>query len=90
MLFLNFYLLSFGCAGSSLLHAGFLELQGAGLLFLAAWGLLVAAASLVADRGLWGAQASVVVTRWLSCPVACGIFLDQGLKPRPLHWQMDS
>ena len=26
----------------------------------------------------------------LSCPVACGIFLDQGLNSCPLHWQADS
>ena len=24
------------------------------------------------------------------CPVACGIFLDQGSNPCPLHWQADS
>ena len=26
----------------------------------------------------------------LSCSVACGIFLDQGSNPCPLHWQTDS
>ena len=26
----------------------------------------------------------------LSCPVACGIFPDQGWNPCPLHWQGDS
>ena len=26
----------------------------------------------------------------LSCPAACGIFLDQGLNLCPLHWQVDS
>ena len=26
----------------------------------------------------------------LSCSVACGIFLDQGLNLCPLHWQADS
>ena len=26
----------------------------------------------------------------LSCPAACGIFLDQGLNLCPLHWQADS
>ena len=34
--------------------------------------------------------ASVVVAPELSCPVACGIFLDQGSNPCPLHWQEDS
>ena len=33
---------------------------------------------------------SVVVAHRLSCSVACGIFLDQGLNPCPLHWQVDS
>ena len=37
--------------------------------------------------GVW---ASVVVAWGLSCSVACGIFLDQGSNPCPLHWQMDS
>ena len=26
----------------------------------------------------------------LSCSVACGIFLDQGLNPCSLHWKADS
>ena len=26
----------------------------------------------------------------LSCSAACGIFLDQGSNPCPLHWQVDS
>ncbi|CAN0560203.1 unnamed protein product [Rangifer tarandus platyrhynchus] len=26
----------------------------------------------------------------LSCPMACGIFSDQGSNPCPLHWQKDS
>ena len=33
---------------------------------------------------------SVIVLPGLSCPVACGIFLDQGLNLWPLHWQADS
>ena len=36
------------------------------------------------------AQASVVVVPGLSCSEACGIFLDQGSNPCPLHWQADS
>ena len=37
--------------------------------------------------GVWvlGAWASVVVALWLTCTMACGIFLDQGLNPCPLH-----
>ena len=37
-----------------------------------------------------GAQASVVVVLGLSCPIACGIFLNQGSNQCPLHWQVDS
>ena len=33
---------------------------------------------------------SVVVAHRSSCSVACGIFLDQGWNPCPLHWQADS
>ena len=42
--------------------------------------------------GAWAldAHASVVVARRLSCPVACGIFPDQGSNSYPLHWQADS
>jgi len=32
---------------------------------------------------------SVVVETGLSCPVACGIFPDQGLYLCLLHWQAD-
>ena len=42
--------------------------------------------------GAWAldAHASVVVACRLSCPVACGIFPDQGSNSYPLHWQADS
>ena len=30
---------------------------------------------------------SVVVVHGLSCPMACGIFPDQGLNPCPLQWE---
>ena len=33
---------------------------------------------------------SVVVAHGLSSSAACGIFLDQGSNPCPLHWQVDS
>ena len=46
---------------------------------------LLAVASLVAECGLCGVQASAVVAHGLSCPVACGIFLDRESNPRPLH-----
>ena len=35
-------------------------------------------------------ETSVVVMHRLSCSVACGIFLDQGSNPCPLHFQRDS
>ena len=33
---------------------------------------------------------SLVVAHGLSCPEGCGIFLEHGLNPCPLHWQADS
>ena len=33
---------------------------------------------------------SVVAVRGLSCSVTCGLFLDQGWNPCPLHWQANS
>ena len=33
---------------------------------------------------------SAVVVCGLSCPELCGIFPDQWLNPRPLHWQVSS
>ena len=44
---------------------------------VAAHGLLIMLASLVAEHGLQS-SGSVVVAHRLRCPVACGIFLDQG------------
>ena len=34
-------------------------------------------------------RGSVVVAHGFSCAVVCGIFPDQELNPRPLHWQAD-
>ena len=47
----------------------------------------------VAMRGLLigvASPGSVVAAHMLCCLEACGIFLDQGLKWRLLHWQTDS
>ena len=33
---------------------------------------------------------SVVEMHGFSCPMTCGILLDQGSNPCPLHWQADS
>ena len=51
--------------------------------------LLIDMSSLVENKAL-GVQASVVVVHGLTCPPACGIFLDQGFNPCPLHWQAES
>ena len=53
-----------------------------------AWAL-GAWASVVVAHGLQSAG-SVVVAPGHSCSVACGIFLEQGSNPCPLHWQADS
>ena len=47
---------------------------------LAVHRLLTAVTSLVAEHGLWVHGCSNVTDR-LSCPLVCGIFLDQGWKP---------
>ena len=57
---------------------------------VAVCGLLIVLASLVVEHGLSGAGASVVLVHRLSCPKACGIFLDQGLNLCPLHCKADS
>ena len=67
--FLNSCVLFGGCAGSSLLHAS--------LSLVAELQLLIAVTSLVAAHGL-SSSASIVGAHRLSCPVACGIFPDQG------------
>ena len=45
--------------------------------------------SVVEEHGL-KSTGSVVVVHRLSCPTACGIFLDQGSNPCLLCWQVDS
>ena len=40
-------------------------------------GLLIAMASLVAERRLYSAQTSVVAAYGLSCPTACGILVSR-------------
>ena len=91
--------LTSGCAASWLLSDGFLQLQwaGAALLCVARCGLLIAVASLVAGHRPWVLAlqhlqlvGSVLVTCWLRCSVACGIFPDQGSNPCPLQWQAGS
>ena len=42
------------------------------------------------EHGLQGTGSAAVVAHRLSCPTACGSFLDQGSNPHLLHWQMES
>ena len=55
-------------------------------------GLLIAVASPLAEYGPQssGVMDSGVVALGVSCPAACGIFLDDGSNLCPLHWQVDS
>ena len=99
---LIFFFFNFGCVGSSLLRAGFLQLRQAGAtLRCSVWAshcngfsccgarALGTWASVVVAHGLQSAG-SVVVAPRLRCSVACGIFPDQGSNPCPLHWLADS
>ena len=51
------------------------------------FGLPTVGTSLAGHHGLQGLWASGVVAQRLRCSEACGIFVDQGSNPRPLHWQ---
>ena len=74
----------------------------AGFSLVAVLRLLTAVVSLAAEHGPGGARSlvvvaprlwmagSIVVAHGLSCPLAYGIFLDQGSNPCRLHWQEDS
>ena len=74
----------FGCAGSLLLHDGFLQLQRAGppsncgtrtwLLFLWSTGFRHVGSAVAACR----LESPVIVAHRLSCSAACGVFLGQG------------
>ena len=49
--------------------------------------------SVISACGLWYSKTAldlVVVVSGLGCSVACGILLDRGSHPCPLHWQADS
>ena len=97
-IYLSLAVLSFCCyTGLSLVAAS------GGCSLAAVHELLIAVTSTAAEHGLQGARASaavaprlrstklsVLVGYGLSCSTVCGIFLDQGLDPCLLHWQMDS
>ena len=84
------YLLIFvwGSFGSSLLCAGYLHREQ-GLPLVAARWHRTEVASLVAELRP-DSTGSVAATHGLSYSTTCGIFLDQGWNPCPLHWQADS
>ena len=79
----------FGCAGSSFLCEGFLQLWQARATVHRG-----ARASHYRGLLLWNTGSrctgSVVVVHRPSCSAACGIFPDQGSNPCPLNWQADS
>ena len=53
-----------------------------GLLFITMCSLLIEVASFVVEHRLQ--------SLWLSYSEVCGIYLDQGFNPCPLHWQANS
>ena len=88
-------LLSFDCARSSLLPGLSSSSGERGLLcwgsgLLTWWLLLLQSTGSRHAGSLAAALCSAVGVHGLSCPVACGIFLDQGSNLCPLHWQADS
>ena len=85
-LFLKLFLV-LGCAGSSLLHTAFSSCSKRLLLFAESrlWACGFSSCNL---RALVASLVGVV--HGLGCTAARGIFLDQGLNPRPLHWQANS
>ena len=86
MIFKKLIYLIFGCAGSWLLCwlSPVAVSRGYSLVEVCRPLILL----LLQSMGSGGR--SVVVAHKLSCPVGCGIFLDQGSNPCPPPWQMDS
>ena len=85
-----------GCAGSSLLCMGIVQLQRVGAtVHSGGWSSHCSGFS--CGTCALGARTSVVTALGLnsgghrfSCSVACGVFLDQGSNPCYLHRQVDS
>ena len=85
------YLFIFGCLGPLLLRAGFsLAVASRGYSSLRCVGFSLRWLLLLRSTGSRRTGFSSCGAGGLSCSVACGIFLDQGLNPCPLHWQADS
>ena len=83
-LFINFWL----CWVFVAVH-GFSLLTVHGCYSLVLCSLLIGVAPLVLEHRLQS-EGSEAVVHGLSCPMACGIFLDQGLNLCPLQWLADS
>ena len=84
------YVCMYGCVGSSFLCEGFsLVAASGGHSSSRCAGLSLSWPLLLRSTGSRRAG-SVVVAHGPSRSAACGIFPDQGLNPRPLHWQADS
>ena len=87
----NFIYSSFLAASKCLLLCGLsLFVLSRGSSRVVVHGLLITVASLVVERLLLGAWTSIILAHRLHCSEACGIFLDRGWNPCPLHWQVDS
>ena len=83
------YLFIYGCVGSSLLCEGFLQLRRAGATLHR--GARASHCHGLSLQSTGSRRAgSVAVAHGPSCSAACGIFLDQGSNPCPLHRQADS
>ena len=87
----------YGCSGSLLLHKGSLLVR-ASFLWLRPEGATLHCGAQASHCGglscsrapALGTRASVVEVGGLSCPLAYGIFPDQGLYPCPLRWQAEA
>ena len=86
-----YFLFIYGCAGSSLLHRLFLVAvsRGCSLPGVHRLQYMQHVGSAVVAPGL-SCAAWVIVVHGLSCSVACGILLEQGLNPCLLHWQAEA
>ena len=89
----------FGCTGSLLLCMDFSPVAASNSSlkctgFSLRWFLLLSTGPWCTGFSRCSTKAPVVVAQRLkkvgSVVVACGIFLDQGSDPCPLHWQADS
>ena len=89
-LIILFYLFIFGCIGSLLLCAGFLQLQWAGATLCPGARASHCGGFPRCGAQALGAWASVVVVHRPGCSAACEIFLDRDSNPCPLHWWADS